>query len=246
MITQPPFRQRSETASNSGWDNVGFHAKKLALFGKFSNELSEDAAADIATYFLADAGSAIAVKEDSDGFNGLGTSASAGIRGVTTILVDGQHNAAKVSAASGHNTFLTLDAVDIANLMAALPERYWGNAKFYISGFGAATMFVRLAGTNGGLGGSRQNFNFAGIPIELTARLPGSGTQTGNIMVLFGDLSSAAAVGSRREVTLMTSTHRYIDLDQTAWRVMSRWDCVVHNLGDKSIAGAVVGLVGTA
>jgi HK97 family phage major capsid protein len=65
-------------------------------------------------------------------------------------------------------------------------------------------------------------------------------------MVLFGDLSSVAVLGSRREVTLMVSPDRYLESDEDAYRLTERFDVVCHNLGDNSNAGAIVGLVGTS
>jgi HK97 family phage major capsid protein len=234
------------TESAPAWDAVTLNAKKVAIFDRFSSELEEDSAIELAAYFMEDAGNAIGLKEDDCGFNGDGTSAYGGMRGVCPLLLDGTHNAGKVAAASTHSTFATLDAADIAALMAALPDKYWPNAKFYISGFGAATLFMRLGAAGGGLGTSRSNMNYGGIPIVLTPKLPGSGSQTSQVMMLFGDLSSAAALGSRRELEMATSSGKYLELDQLAYRVTERFDIVVHNMGDNTTAGAITGLIGTA
>ena len=232
------------------WDSVGLTAKKLAIFDRLSSELVEDSAVDVAAYFLADSGSALGLKEDDCGFNGDGTSVYAGMRGICPILLDGAHGAGKIAAVSTHKTFGTLDATDIAALMAALPEKYWGNAKFYCSGYGAASLFARLGATGGGFvkttSGDRPALSYGGVPIVITPKLPGSGDQTGVVMVLFGDLASAAALGSRREMTLMISPDRYLEMDQDAYRLTERFDVVCHNLGDNTNAGAIVALTGTA
>jgi HK97 family phage major capsid protein len=64
-------------------------------------------------------------------------------------------------------------------------------------------------------------------------------------MLLFGDMSKAVAVGSRREIAPATSLHRYLDSDQLAYRITERFDIIPHNLGDATNAGALVGLQGT-
>jgi HK97 family phage major capsid protein len=46
------------------FDGVGFTAQKLVAHGTFSTEVQEDSAANITSYFLADAGSALALRED--------------------------------------------------------------------------------------------------------------------------------------------------------------------------------------
>ncbi len=84
---------------------------------------------------------------------------------------------------------------------------------------------------------------YAGIPIVLTPKLPGSGTITGKIVALFGDMSLAVAIGSRRDLTLTTSVHKYFDQDMIAYRIVERWDAVVHNIGSATEAGALVGLL---
>ena len=65
-------------------------------------------------------------------------------------------------------------------------------------------------------------------------------------MLAVGDLSLAATLASRRDVTIATALTRYQDLDQIGIRGTERIDIVNHDLGDGSTAGPIVGLVGTA
>ena len=234
----------------ANWDNTELRAKKLGALTRVSGELSEDAAADVAQDFVEEMGFTFADMEDGCGFLGDGTSTYGGITGICPRLLDGAHDASKLVATMGHDTFLELDATDLANLMAKLPERHWPGAKFYCSGFAAASTFVRLGATTGGTimtaRGPRPQLAYAGIPIVLTPKLPGTGDQSGAVMVLFGDLSAAATVGSRREMTVMASRNRSgsFHLDQIGIRGTERMDIVTHELGNNSVAGAIVGLVG--
>ena len=108
----------------------------------------------------------------------------------------------------------------------------------------ALSLFARLGATGGGFvkttSGDRPALSYGGVPIVITPKLPGSGDQTGVVMVLFGDLASAAALGSRREMTLMISPDRYLEMDQDAYRLTESFDVVCHNLGDNTNAGAIV------
>jgi HK97 family phage major capsid protein len=65
-------------------------------------------------------------------------------------------------------------------------------------------------------------------------------------MMLFGDLSLAATLGDRRVMNLRRSDQRYMDQDQVGFLGSARIDIVVHDCGDNSNAGPIVGLVGTA
>ncbi len=73
-----------------------------------------------------------------------------------------------------------------------------------------------------------------------------SATQTGSVMIAFGDLSQAAVLGDRRELRLKFLTERFADTDQIGIIGTERVDIVAHSLGDNTTAGPVVGLVGTA
>jgi HK97 family phage major capsid protein len=85
---------------------------------------------------------------------------------------------------------------------------------------------------------------YLGFPIRVTPKLPTSiSSLTGQAMMLFGDLSLAAAVGNRRGVTVQTSDQRYLDTDQIAVRGRERLDIVVHDSGDNSKARPIVALV---
>ena len=164
-----------------------------------------------------------------------------------TKLLDGTHGAGKIAAATNHNTFSTLDAGDLSSLMAALPEYALPSASWIVSSYGYATCFARLgavAGNDTGAIDGRPALNYLGFPVVTTPNLPGSGSQTGKVMVAFGDLSLAAAIGSRRGVTVRTSQHRYLENDQIGILGSQRFDINVHDLGDNAKAGPIVGMIG--
>jgi HK97 family phage major capsid protein len=240
------------TESDKAWTNIGLSAKKLAVLCRMSSELNEDAVIDLAQDFTLEAGMAFAEKEDDCCFSGTGASTYGGISGVRTKLIDGTHNAGKVAAASGHDTFAELDADDFANLVAAVPSFALRNAKWYVSRVGYSLGILPLIMAAGGLTASDvingpAKRGYLGYEIVLAEKMPTStGSLNGVVMILFGDMRQAVEFGDRRGTRVMLSEHTYFAQDQIAIRATERFDIVAHNLGDNTTAGSLVGLVGTS
>jgi HK97 family phage major capsid protein len=236
------------TESTAAWDNVNLVAKKLAVLTRMSTELSEDAVVSVADILTSEIAYAFASKEDDCGFNGDGTSTYGGIRGLTVLAIDGNHNASKYTAAVGHNTFATLDITDLTGVIGTLPQYALPGAKFYVSQLGFAQTFERLIGNAGGnsistLDGAIQ-YRYLGFPIVISQKLPAiSTTLTTKAMLFFGDLSLAAAMGERRVVSIKRSDERYFDQDQIGLLGTERVDINVHDMGDNTTAGPLVSLV---
>lgn len=234
--------------SQVAFDNVQLTAKKLAALTLLSTEIAEDAVVNIADFIVDEVAYAFASKEDDCGFNGDGTSTYGGMRGLTQLAIDGNHNAGKYTAASGHNTFATLDATDITGLMGLLPQYALPGAKFYISQTGWATSLQRLMATAGGntitsLSG-KPEYTYLGYPIAISQKLPLiTTTLTGKAMLFFGDLTKAAAMGERRGVTIRRLDERFADTDQIGIMGTERFDINVHDMGDNVTAGPLVSLV---
>lgn len=237
------------TESQPVFDNVDLNAKKLITFTRLPNELWEDEMVGLGEWWLEEVSAAFADTEDSCGFNGDGSQTYGGIVGITPQLINGSHNAGKITAAAAHDLFTELDSTDLGSVMAALPEQYLQNAKWYASSYAIGNTFARLgmlpAGTTfDAYGRPRPMFSYAGFLIEPTPKLPGAGSQTGKVMLLFGDLRMCSTMGSRTGVVMNLSQHRYLDLDQVAIKGRERFDIVSSELGDGTTAGAMVGLVG--
>lgn len=237
--------------SSTAWDAVGLVAKKLGVLVKVSSELFEDSVIDIGNEIAEQMGQAFAKAEDGCGWNGDGTSTYGGMRGVTQLLIDGSHDGSKLVAAAGHDLFTEIDVADLSNLAAKLPSIALANAKWYVSPFGFANVFARLAATSGSTfvaapaaDGSLRAF-YLGFPIVVTPSLPNSvASQTGKVMLCFGDLALAATLGDRRTLAVRTSRQRFIDNDQIGILATQRLDIVCHDLGTNAEAGPLVGLVG--
>lgn len=237
------------TESQKAWDQVSLAAKKMAVLSKMSTELAEDAVISIADDLAAEMAYAFAVKEDSCGWNGDGTSTYGGITGVRTRIIDGTHTKSAIDGASGHDTFAEIDATDLANVMAALPKYADRNARWYCSSVAWALVFQRLIAAAGGvtmaeLTGGKPMKTYLGYPVVIDQTLPTAVTDISDTaMLFFGDLRLAATMGERRGVTIKSSEHRYMDLDQIGIFGNERVDINVHDLGDNTSAGPLIGLI---
>lgn len=240
------------TESDQAWDNVGLSTKKMAILTRASNELIEDNVVMLADVLAQDIAVNFAQKEDQCGFTGDGTSTYGGMNGLVNIIIDGNHNAGKVAAASTHKTWATLDVTDLANLMSALPWYARAGAKWFCSSVAYDRTFSRLVAAASGnrLGDLSQapRQSFLGHDIVVSQVMPNGPTTdySTKVMILFGDLTLAAAMGMRRELQLRVDQSRYLEADQTAFMATERFDIVNHGCGDNTNAGPIVGLIGTA
>lgn len=241
------------TESQKAWNQVALAAKKLAALALMSTELAEDAVISIADDLAGEFAYAFAQKEDDCGWNGDGTSTYGGITGVRTKFAAGSTvYKGAVDAAAGHQTFASIDANDLAGLMALLPKYAEARAKWYCSQFAWATVFQRLIAAAGGvtmgeLTGGKPQKSYLGYDVEIDQSLPStSGNQPGAAMILFGDLAMSTLMGERRGIRVKTSEERYFEYDQVGMMATQRFDMNVHDLGDATTAGPLLALMGKA
>ena len=246
------------TESDPAWDNVSLTAKKLGVLTRMSTEVSEDAIINLADWLASEFAYAFALKEDQCGFIGDGTSTYGGIVGVVQKF--STNNASVGTALAGsvdiagvtHNLFSEIDVTDLTSFMGKLPQYARMNAKWYCSAYAKDVVFSRLMATAGGnstmtLGGKVVD-SFLGSEIVVSQVMPaGASTDYNNLcMLLYGDLSKAATLGERRGVTVKLSEDRYFVEDQIAVKATERIDIVVHDVGDTTNAGPIIGLIGSS
>jgi HK97 family phage major capsid protein len=234
------------TASQAQFDQLKFQAKKLAALTVLSSELYEDETASLAAWLAEELAWCFADLEDNAAFNGDGTSAFYGIRGMTQLAIDGSHNAGKTTASA--NTYGALTATDIASFLGLVPNYAIANSRLVMNHVAFANTFYRLAQSSGALTSAVINgeatWFYLGIPITLTPKLPSSTSSiTGKAMMLAGDFKLGAAIADRRGIVIARSEDRYLDSDQIAVRATERIDIVTHSMGDNTSAGAIVSLV---
>lgn len=243
----------SITESAAAWDQVSLTARKLATLTRMSTEIAEDAVISLGDWLANEIAYSFALKEDQCLFDGDGTSTYGGIVGLRPKIIDGNHAAGAVDVATAtHNLFSEIDATDLATLMAALPRYALMNAKWYMSQTAYSLVIERLVQAAGGntindMSAGAQ-LRYMGYPVVISQAMPaGAATDYNNVaMLFFGDMSKAATLGDRRGTTVATSTDRYFDSDEIAIRGTERFDINVHDLGDGTTAGPIVGLIGSS
>jgi HK97 family phage major capsid protein len=236
------------TETSAFVDKIQLTAKKAGALVRLSSELEEDSLTDIVDYVANEIAYAFGVKEDDCAFNGDGTSTYGGISGIATLVLDGNHGQAKVTAASGHNTFLTIDTTDLGKLISAVQASAVPNAAWFCSQTCFAQTFCRLVGGNGympmAMVDGVMTPYYLGFPVVLTQKLPLiSTTLTGKVMLVFGDMYGGAVLGQRRGVTIARSADRYLDQDEIGVLGTERFDAVIFEPGDNTNVGMLAALV---
>lgn len=237
--------ERSEiTDSNPTFDNVELTVKKLAALIRMSSEVNEDTVISLADFITQEIAYAFADKEDLAGFNGDGSSTYGGIVGIKNALQDGSEHA----ALAGNISFETLDLADFEAMIGKLPMYALQNAKWYISRFGWAASMQRLLDAAGG--NTMQNLSaganamFLGFPVVWTQVMNStSGSQTSTEgLCYFGDLRQGVKLGTRRGMSISTSTDRYFETDEIGIKATQRLDIVVAEKGTSTVPGSIIGL----
>ena len=236
------------TESQKAWNQVELTAKKLGALTRMSTDLSEDAIINIADDLAREMAYAFSVKEDQCGLNGDGTSTFGGMFGIREKFIDGNHTAGRYEGTSPFTTWAGATLADeLVNLMGLLPSYALPGAKWYINQKGKVGMLDRIALEAGGNTtreiASGAEPSFAGYPIVPWATMPADPVD-GEIAVLFGDLTMSSTLGDRRGITIKVTDQRYIEFDQIGIQATERFVIVNHDIGDTSVAGPVVALMG--
>lgn len=232
------------TASDIGTDSIRLTARKMSALCKWPSEIDQDSVINIADLLARSIGYAMANKEDACGFLGTGTSTYGGISGLITQCAAA--TATIKTATTGNTAFSTLDLVDFEAMIGQLPEFEGINPEWYISKAGWAASMMRLADAAGGvtaaeIEGKRRTV-FLGYPVNIVQsmnKVLTAQTST-NGLCYFGDLAMAATLGTRRGLTMRISDQRYFELDQIGILANQRMDINVHDVGDTSVAGAMI------
>lgn len=244
------------TESTASWDQIQYVAKKLMVLTRMSSELSEDAIISIADKVMVEIARAFAEKEDACGFNGDGTSTYGGILGVLAALkaaagTPTATSAGGITVGTG-NAYNELVLGDFTSTMSKLPTYARGNAKWFVSPLFWESVMVNLLTAAGGnaLGDLINGVltpKFLGYPVVLSESMP-STAENSQVCALFGDMSQAAGFADRRSITLSVSDSAYVgstsvfESDELAVKGTERFDINVHDVGNTTTAGPIVGL----
>jgi HK97 family phage major capsid protein len=162
-----------------------------------------------------------------------------------------------VSAAASNTSVAALDIDDYLKALAKVPRYAIGTSAFYMhpSVYHNSVQRMMLSsgtqgsGTIGALSGGNTAANlaqgtpntFLGLPVVWVLKMDPTPT-TGEIAAYVGDLSLSSIMATKSDMQVASSTDRYFEADQTAFRAIQRLDINHHSLGDTSDAGPVVAL----
>lgn len=219
-------------------------AQKFGVATKVSNELWADGIG-IADLIASEHSLAVAKALDEAVFTGTGTSAFGGHHGIAVKIDTAPFTASVATAASGNNSFETLDKEDFLAVMAKTPRYALPGARWYISPAGYHASMQRLDLAQGGNASVANGFGltFLGYPVTLVHVMNSTlGTDASKIKCLFGDMAMAGALGLRQGYALRVSQERLVEYDQTLVTGIVRANAVFHSLGSTTEAGPVVAL----
>ncbi len=241
------------TESTMSFDNVTLVAKKLGVLARMSNELNADSAISIGDRLLADIAWAFANKEDECAFNGDGTSTYGHMTGVRTQLGTLTAGTAPGLIAGAGNSWSALTLLNFESVIGGLPQfADTPRTAWYCHRTFAYNVMQKLALASGGVT-SQEIFNgnrvmmFLGYPVVMSQVFP-STTASGQIPVIFGDLSMGGKFGNRGLETISFSDQATVggesmwERDQIGVRGTERFDVVIHDFGTNSVAGPICGL----
>jgi len=230
--------------------------QKIAAATRVSNELLADNAISVAQWLVQEYGTSFSAAIDDAFFNGTGTSAYGGIRGLSQID-DGTHTASIQSAAAGNTSIAALDIDDYVAALGKVPRYALGTSAWYVHPQVYHNSMQRMmlssgtagSGTIGALSGGNTAANlaqgtpntFLGLPVVWVLKMSAAPT-TGTIAAYVGDISMSSIMATKGDMQIASSTDRYFEADQTAWRAVMRVAAVHHSLGSTTEAGPVVAL----
>lgn len=233
------------TESDATFDQVKLTPEKIMVLSRWSTELPEDAVVQLGDMVTRMISRAFANKEDSCLFLGDGTSTYGGMLGLANALAAGS----TVNAASGINTPAEVTQAVFEEAIGKLPEIEGIMPEWYChKSFWANTM-MRLSSAAGGNsvsdieGGRRKSF--LGYPVNFVNAMTKVSPTTdlaSQFACYFGDMELTAAFGDKRGVTIATDSSVYFTSDAVALKGTERFDINVHERGDASNAGTMIGI----
>lgn len=245
------------TESTKSWDQVRLTAKDLVVLSRYTSQLSEDAVINIGDDLASEISYAFANKEDDCGLNGDGTSTYGGIVGVRQRLedVNGVDDGGGIVLGAG-NAYSELTLANFHSVVGRLPQYADSqNAVWVVHRTFYYDVMQKLELASGGTtaseiasGDRRPRPLFLGYPVEISQIMP-SAAANSQVCALLGDFTKAASFGDRGGESISFSEHASVggqsvfERNEIAIRGCERFDINVHDIGDATNAGPVVGLI---
>lgn len=224
------------------WSNIQLTAKPWAAEALTTISLEQDSIVNLANELTEQFAYAFATAQDATGFIGDGTSTYHSTLGVLPKLnsVAGSF----ITAASGNNTFGTLDEADLLNVIGKCAPYALSGAKWYMS----SPAFYAISNIPFSKGGvtveqveNGIQYRLYGYPVVLVDQMPSALTGTASTMALaFGNLQLGAAFGERPGIYIQRLNEKYVSQSKVGWFALTRFAVNIHDV--KAAGGAVTGL----
>ena len=147
---------------------------------------------------------------------------------------------------SGDVAFSNIALTDLNSLVGLMPDKYYASASpaWLIGRVAWASYVQNLVYAAGGNTisdlASGAPPNLFGFPVYLSDQMPASAVST--CAAIFGNWTEGVIIGDREDVEISVSEEAFWANDITAVKGTTRYDINVHDAGDGSDAGALVGL----
>lgn len=240
--------RKAGTYADMGVSSINLTADKFYILTSYPIELDEDALIAIAELLVQEMGLGFAIALDEDGFSGDGTSDYDNEKGIRQLLEDingvddGGGLVRATGTASGH--WAKFQQKDFFKMIGQARHvrpgqgRFYGSQEFFwqvmapiIASAGGRTMMETAQGLR---------MNFFGVQYEIVHAMPRT-EAADQIPVLYGDIYQAATLGNRRAMTVRRSEDALFTSEQIAVMATERYAFNIHDLGDDTTAGPVVG-----
>ena len=235
------------TVTDMALDNVMLSSKEVRVGTRVPNQLIDDSAVDLAALVADEFALAIALRIDTDGFAGAGTSASGGIRGIQWKFENETLTAGITDSSQTAVTALTVD--DFLTCISKLPTYasqsptcgWYCTPQMHAIAMQSLALGGNGASANEVVDGVRRP-NFLGWPVFFN-NVMRTTASAGQCVALFGDMKRSSHYAVRRAVGIRASTDRFVEFDQTYFQATVSYDINNSDVGDASTAGPVVALI---
>ena len=236
----------TESTESSG--TVQLTAKEGIVIAKASRSFLDDNAVNAADDIAREIARSIAKVEDDSLFNGPGGTTSGyipGVQGIITLFGSTATDDSR-SVIGGADWFAHTKG-DLLELMSKVPQFVGGMPAWHCS-YEAGAMLLNAAQSQGGATVAEfQGFGllptlFNRPVIYNNSMNRTSGSASGTIDLLYGDISQAAYFGDRTAVEIDVSEQRYWDESNIGFKGRVRHDITVHDLGSTTDQSPVAAL----
>jgi HK97 family phage major capsid protein len=233
--------------SDPTYAQVQLTAQKLTVATRMSAEFVADAVVNMVDAVAQEFATAIAKKIDACGFIGDGSAGYGSMTGAVNAL----GAAGVLAAASGNTSVETLDMDDFLKAVGSVKSYARGGAAWFCSAPVWAASIQRLKYAGGGnttadiARGAVDSF--LGFPVYIVEDMDSTlGADPSAVKVLFGDMRKACILGRRQDFSARLYDQVFATTDELLLQGKTRFDIVVHDAGDGSETGSVVGLATAA